>query len=46
MEMDLSFTFIAVIFALGFIGSFLSGISAVQVLFASIAGARAYDAPN
>lgn len=25
MEIDLSFTFIAVIFALGFIGSFLSG---------------------
>ncbi|WP_175454050.1 sulfite exporter TauE/SafE family protein [Psychrobacillus sp. OK028] len=73
--MDLSFTFLAVIFALGFIGSFLSGmlgvggsiikypmllyipplfglaaftahevsgISAIQVLFASIAGVWAY----
>ena len=75
MEMDLSFTFIAVIFGLGFIGSFLSGmlgvggsiikypmllyipplfglaaytahevsgISAIQVFFASIAGMWAY----
>lgn len=75
MEIDLSFTFIAVIFALGFIGSFISGmlgvggsiikypmllyipplfglaafsahevsgISAIQVLFASIAGVWAY----
>jgi uncharacterized protein len=75
MEMDLSFTFIIVIFALGFIGSFISGmlgvggsiikypmllyipplfglaaftahevsgISAVQVLFASIAGVWGY----
>ena len=75
MEIDLSFSFIAVIFALGFIGSFLSGmlgvggsiikypmllyipplfglaafsahevsgISAIQVLFASIAGVWAY----
>lgn len=75
MEMDLSFTFIAVIFGLGFIGSFLSGmlgvggsiikypmllyipplfglaaftahevsgISAIQVFFASIAGVWAY----
>lgn len=75
MEMDLSFVYIAVIFGLGFIGSFISGmlgvggsiikyplllyipplfglvtftahevsgISAVQVLFASIAGVWAY----
>ncbi|MCM3389861.1 sulfite exporter TauE/SafE family protein [Ureibacillus chungkukjangi] len=75
MEIDLSFTFIAVIFALGFIGSFISGmlgvggsiikypmllyipplfgllafsahevsgISAIQVFFASIAGVWAY----
>ena len=75
MEIDLSFTYIAVIFGLGFIGSFISGmlgvggsiikypmllyipplfglaaftahevsgISAVQVLFASIAGVWAY----
>lgn len=75
MEIDLSFTYIAVIFALGFIGSFISGmlgvggsiikypmllyipplfglaaftahevsgISAVQVFFASIAGVWAY----
>ena len=75
MEIDLSFAFIAVIFALGFVGSFISGmlgvggsiikypmllyippmfglvaftahevsgISAVQVLFASIAGVWAY----
>lgn len=75
MEMDLSFVYIAVIFSLGFIGSFISGmlgvggsiikyplllyipplfglvtftahevsgISAVQVLFASIAGVWAY----
>lgn len=75
MEIDLSFTYIAVIFALGFIGSFVSGmlgvggsiikypmllyipplfglaafsahevsgISAVQVFFASIAGVWAY----
>ena len=75
MEIDLSFTYIAVIFALGFIGSFVSGmlgvggsiikypmllyipplfglaaftahevsgISAIQVFFASIAGVWAY----
>lgn len=75
MEIDLSFTYLAVIFGLGFIGSFISGmlgvggsiikypmllyipplfglaaftahevsgISAVQVLFASIAGVWAY----